>query len=427
MSTRGDDTSQPSRLLSLPSELRDIIYEHLFEPSGLHCPFPGKDGYFHYDFSSYLALQRTCRLIAYESKPIFHSLNRFARISTPWPEAQHHIENEGRVPMVCAGGKALNFKCWSVDAVIDAPQLRGMGVGANEEDDFSFCKFILHVRDLDGFSRMWYYSDLSHPGLNGHLRLTIVLRDPFRTIDDETGEEKGRLMSKQLQTEIMIPFGRVKGLHSVEVDGQHDNSIFRAMKAEMDTPYMTAEECLDRATKKKEEADAAILKKDHSRAIELFWQAFEEMHIPCEGRRRNIYGDAWFVRTLESGRYEGQQGHLVRLVLRVQLVASVVDCYLGLEQWEEAKFWGMRSINLMREANGDEDGEADDEPMLGFPGADAVGLLYFRTAKALRLLGEKTEARKLIKVAVAYLPRDEEVRKEYQELKPRMVGGYGWI
>ena len=81
----------------------------------------------------------------------------------------------------------------------------------------------------------------------------------------------------------------------------------------------------------------------------------------------------------------------------------------------------------MREANGDDDGEAEDEPMLGFPGADAIGLLYCYTGKAWHMLGDKDEARKLVKVALAYLPTTEEVKKEWDSLKLTRVGGYGWI
>ncbi|KAF2104136.1 hypothetical protein NA57DRAFT_70349 [Rhizodiscina lignyota] len=420
MATGAINGVQASRFLALPSELRDLIYEHVFEPSSFYYPLADQEGYFGYDFSTFAALQRTCRVVASESKPIFHKLNRFVRVRTPWPEAQHHIEHEGRVPILKREEKALAFKIWSVDIVINAPDLALV-------DDTTFCKFIIHAQDLDGFARMWFYSDLSHPGLNGHLRLSLIFRDPFPTVDKETGQQKSRSMPKQSQREIMMPFGRVKGLQDANADGLYDQSIFKELQAEMDVPLASAEDCLEQTTKKKEAGDSALQKKDYSRAIDLYEQAFAEMHIPCKGRRRNIYGDAWFVKTLESGRYDGQQGHLVRLVLRVQLVAAVVDCYLGLEDWDTAKFWGMRSINLMREANGDDDGEAEDEPMLGFPGADAVGLLYFRTAKALRMLGDRDEARRLMKTALAYLPSNEEVRKEWEGLRLQRIGGYGWI
>jgi hypothetical protein len=44
--------------------------------------------------------------------------------------------------------------------------------------------------------------------------------------------------------------------------------------------------------------------------------------------------------------------------------------------------------------------------MQGFPGAEAVGKIYFRTGMACIELGDRAEARKLLRVAVAYRPTD---------------------
>ena len=113
--------------------------------------------------------------------------------------------------------------------------------------------------------------------------------------------------------------------------------------------------------------------------------------------------------------FKGKNGQAERLVLRVQLVANTTLTYLKLQDWEEAKFWGMRSIRMLREAMGaDERHEipAEDEAVLGFPAADQMGKIYYRTALAYKELGDKSQARKLLRVASVYLPRDESVRKE---------------
>lgn len=407
------------RLLKLPPELRDIIYGHLLDPALLLRPIPSTPDYDQYDFSTYLSLRLTSRQISNESRRIFHSLNHFVRVSTPWAEAQHHVHHEGHVPMVCTHSHAESFTKWEAQVMIEAPNLiNTYGRGR---------VFVIQARDIVAFARMWYESELSHPGLSSHLRLTITVREnQFKT---QEGEKEGikNGMNKALQEMVISPFGRVKGLHDVRVQGEHDETLANAIKKEMAVPYATAEECLEQATKVKKEGDTALEKRLYNEAIKLYCQSFEHLHIRCNGRKRHVYGDAWFVKTLESGLYKGQQGHLVRLVIRVQLVAAVVECYLQLEEYEEAYFWGIRSINLMRQANGDEDGEGEDDPILGFPGTDSVGLIYFRTAKACRKLKDKDQAARLCKVALAYLPTDEDVRHEWEGLKMIRVGGYGWI
>lgn len=43
---------------------------------------------------------------------------------------------------------------------------------------------------------------------------------------------------------------------------------------------------------------------------------------------------------------------------------------------------------------------------------NTVGKIYYRTAVAFKELGDKTWARKLLRVAHVYLPRDENVKRE---------------
>ena len=46
----------------------------------------------------------------------------------------------------------------------------------------------------------------------------------------------------------------------------------------------------------------------------------------------------------------------------------------------------------------------------GFPGAESLGKIYFRTGMACIELGNKIEARQLLRTAVAYRPNDAIVR-----------------
>ena len=70
---------------------------------------------------------------------------------------------------------------------------------------------------------------------------------------------------------------------------------------------------------------------------------------------------------------------------------------------------------MLREAMGADELQGiapQDEAVLGFPGADQLGKIYYRTALAFKELGDESEARRLLQVAVIYLPRDESVKRE---------------
>lgn len=53
----------------------------------------------------------------------------------------------------------------------------------------------------------------------------------------------------------------------------------------------------------------------------------------------------------------------------------------------------------------------DDEVIEGFEGAESLGKIYFRTGVACIELGDKSEARKLLRVAALYRPNDAIVGK----------------
>jgi len=49
-----------------------------------------------------------------------------------------------------------------------------------------------------------------------------------------------------------------------------------------------------------------------------------------------------------------------------------------------------------------------------------MGKIYYRTAVAMKALGEKDEARKLLRVAVVYLPGEETVAAELASVALRL-------
>jgi len=321
-------------------------------------------------------------------------------VETPWREAERHVSIEGNVPIICRDKAAEHFTDHTLAVNIDAPDFQMVEEGENK-------RFVILLDDLVLFCRMWYYSDLNYAGdLNRYLTLTLTLRQPFAAPYDDT------TLPKALQRRIFEPFGLVKGLNDVVVKGKHYQNLEQAMREEMAIPYDTPQKCLEDATKLKEEGNKALKKNNPKRAIELYMQSFEKIHIVCIGRRRSIWGDAWFEVHFTHGPYKDQHGQVVRLMLRVALVANIIKAYLDMEDYEEARFWGMRTINLMREASVWNDDDDRDDPMLNFPGAAQIGKIYYRTGVAQKALGVKDEARKLLRIAATYLPHDGTVKRE---------------
>lgn len=290
-----------------------------------------------------------------------------------------------------------------MSVLIDAPQ----SPMQNTETE----TFVILLDDLEKFTKTWFYADLSHPGLNRFLRLSLKLRDPY------TPEWEEKRMPKWVQRQLLMPFGMVKDLRELVVEGDPKPlaSIDKELRETQAVPHQSPEHCLQEATRFKAEGNNELTAGRYHAALERYSKAWEAIHIVIKGRRRHIHADAFFSRELHGSPYEGKNGQSERLIVRVQLVANTCLVHLKLEDWDEAAFWGMRTIGMLREAMGaDERHEipAEDEAVLGFPAADQMGKIYYRTALAYKEMGDRAKARKLLRVASVYLPRDESVKKE---------------
>ena len=432
-------TAAPFRFMDLPAELRDEVYTYLLDPED-HCKYD-EDGVktkYTYDLRFY----RTCKQVYAEAKRVFRVLacNTFARIETPWEEAQQHVMVEGMVPVVASGRAAENFHHIHVRIIIDAP--------FHELEDEDTKKFIVFVDDMERFTKMWMYSDLSYSGdLNPHLRLRLILQNPSVPAGDDYIK-----MSKALQKKILLPFGNVKNLRDVKVLSSEsgviiDKSVEEEMRRIISAPYDTAEVCLDKTKKLMDEGDRltegvdgdvngnGATSPNYLGAVEKYIEAFAAMHIVCIKRRRSIWGDAWFDRVLQSGYYKGKHGQIVRLTLRVELVSAVTNAYYqvgmtskapdDLKYLSEAHFWGDRTIGLIREHV-----SPNDIPHDNFPreARRAMGKLYLKTGMAGMELAKhvplqlddrrsstdqrmKPDAKRMLMAARRWCPDDEEVEK----------------
>jgi hypothetical protein len=390
MATTSD--SKP-HFLNLPPEIREQVYGLIFEPETYRRH--EEDEYVTYHYAKAFVLFKINRQIYNEAHKVFYDLNTFVRIETPWPQSREHVMAEGHVPIIIQDEHAKTFKNYGLHVGIDAPNF----ISAEAETE---C-FIIHIDDVSKFTRSWFYADLSHPSLNPNLRLTLRLNDPFSL----AGQKKH--IPPALQRRLLLPWAEVKNLSQMKLAGdpEPDPKIASELKALLAQPLPSPEHCLGECTRLKKEGNTELQAGRYSAALVTYKKAWEAIHITIFGRNRHVHGDAFYNIRLREAPYEGKVGQAERLILRVQLVANTCLVYLKMENYEECIFWGMRTINTVRIGMGmdpDEDRDPQAEAIPGFLAATEMGKIYFRTALALKATDEKSEARKLAKVAMVYLP-----------------------
>ncbi|KAI0506823.1 hypothetical protein F5B22DRAFT_432029 [Xylaria bambusicola] len=384
--------------LELPPEIRDQIYTVILHPNNNRTYKP--DEYTDYDYRHALALFYLNRSIYHEAREVFRALNVFLRIETPWTEAEHHVNLIGHVPILMRGARAERFRGHTFQVTIETP--------AAGEPENGTHHFVMLADDLTGFTRAWFYWNLSHPGLNQWLVLKLHLRDPYSPDWDE------KHVRRDIQRRLFLPFGDVKGLHNFSITGDPKPqpkivAELRALQAlEPDSP----EKCLAEGIRLKNQGNELLQKGEYKAALDVYNRAWEAIHIIVRGRQRHVHAEAYFARDLVDEPFAGKNGQLERMTLRLQLVANTCLVYMKLGDWQELQFWGMRTIRLMRQATGANQRHIppEDEALLSFPSAAQVGKIYYRTARAFQELGDRDEARRLVRVALVYLPGDKTVR-----------------
>lgn len=404
------EDTQALHLLTLPPEIREHIYRLILDPEANRTHNP--DDYTTYSYADALVLFKINRQIHCEAHKVFYDLNAFVRIETPWPQSKEHVMAEGHVPIIIQNPLAKRFQNHRLAVEIDAPQYELL-------DTETEC-FVIHVDDLAKFTKSWFYADLSHPTLNPNLRLSLHLRDPFTT------SAKDAHVPLHLQRKLLLPWSNVRNLGQMSLTGtpQPDAKISTELKTQQATKQPSPEHCLRESTRLKCEGNASLQAGKYTAALALYKQAWEAIHITIHGRARHVHGDAFFAVRLREAPYEGKLGQAERLILRVQLVANTCLALLKMEEYDECIFWGMRTINTLRDGMGlepDMDVGPQEEAVPGFPAASEMGKVYWRTALAWKAKEEKSEARKLARVAMVYLPSAGDQRALEQLMRDCML------
>lgn len=271
------------------------------------------------------------------------------------------------MPIVCADQRANCFSDHHALVQISAPFHQAVPEHT----------VVLLLEDLHLFTQTWYYSALSYPMLNDRLMTAFVLRDP--DLDDlDEGDEKDIPLS--LQRQLLLPFGQVKGLYSMNIEG-YASPVAAELRAAMAIPPPTLRTSCESATTLLREGDALLAAGPASApaALDKYTAAFHAIHILIYGRTRRVLADNFFHATITAGEYAGQTGMTVRVILRLKLVSRIIAAHLSAQNWGEAAFWGMRSVRIMAEAM-----DTEFEDFLGeLVGGDDVALVYVRAGIAL--------------------------------------------
>lgn len=395
--------------LELPPEIRTEIYSLILHPSANHRDLG--DGYSTYNYREALVLFRVNRQVYYESRKVFRNLNTFVLIETPWKDAKHHVAVDGHVYIVSAGARADTFKDHTLGVAIGAPLHHLLP---------DFDRFVILLEDLEKFCKSWFYSNLSMPFLNHHLGLTLTLRDPYTPDDEE------KIVPKAVQRRLLLPFGQIKGLKSLKITGSPKpyESVEKDLRSVMAIPLDSPEKCLRDATKFKDEGNVALNAGRIDEALESYRQAWLAMHIIVSGKNRHVHGDHYFDTELTEEPFVGKNGSTERTLLRIRLVANTVLAYLKLKDWDSAIHTGLRTIRILRFSIGVNEDEGASEPQqeafTSFFAANEMGKIYYRTALAYKELDDKFEARRLLKVAVIYLPNDRRIHEAIQDCTLRI-------
>ncbi|KAH7092576.1 hypothetical protein FB567DRAFT_517479 [Paraphoma chrysanthemicola] len=357
--------------LSLPLELREAIYSLYFKPADrlLRSSQLEEQGFYGGVYKFDVDLFRLNKQVYHEAKRVWKRENVFVKIATPWPSAVHHISSEGLVPLVCASKTSEAFTSHHALVQITAPF-------HNQHPEFTI---VILLDDLHLFTQTWYYSALSYPMLNDRLSTSFILRDPDAPAPSNTSSavNPATTIPLALQKKLLLPFEQVKGLYHKDIIN-YAPSVRQELEQRMAIPVPSLQSCCEAAVTYMEQGDA-VLATDPAAALQIYFQAFHAIHIIIFGRTRRVLADVFFHAVISSGRFAGQTGMTVRVILRLKLVARCIKAYLGLREWGEAAFWGMRTIRIMRESM-----DTDFEDFLTeFVGGEDVGLIYVRTGVAI--------------------------------------------
>ncbi|KAE8840803.1 hypothetical protein PTNB85_04202 [Pyrenophora teres f. teres] len=400
-----EETPKPFPFMRLPLELREQIYSIYFNPADhlvKNVDLEARGffgGIYKWDFDIWTVSKQ----IHAESKKVWKRENVFVKIATPWPSAGmyrvyimategapealaqspadrlNHISSEGLVPIVCTESRANEFSSHYAVVQITAPF---HGVVAEH-------MVVMLVDDLHLFAQTWYYSALSYPMLNERLSTMFILRNPNREVDSD---EQDIGVPLSIQRRLLYPFEHVKGLHGTEFQN-YDPTIQAELSRLQAKPIPTLQEALESATDYMEAGDVALTAPNTDtetsalQALDLYRKAFHAIHILIHNRTRRVMADMFFHDSVAKGRYAGQTGITIRVILRLKLVSRTVAAYNKLGRWDDAAFWGMRSIRILRETS-NPDFEAFLTEVLG--GMD-IALLYVRTGIAFWKMEQQQE------------------------------------
>ena len=383
-------------LLGLPLEIRESIHNYVLQPSVRQK---------HYSKPCYtfdVALFRVCRQISQESQSVFkrkYNIILFRSNSSVVVD----MAAQNSVPVVKFGTKASLCKNHVMKVTVSYAGV-GTSVGVTDKHLTAIL-----LEDLPKFCKAWFY----WYGKNSlwEKNITIEFNDNGSAIFS-TGK-----LPVHFQEKLLLPFGILCAKDCTQIKGQwHDQSVEHTLQEMIESPEATPLERLKECENIKNFGNKALTSGNYQDALDFYIRALDEIFVVCSGRSRLDTRKSYFDVILNDDHFPSHSGMEIYFLLRAKLAANILKAFLKMKNFEEALFWGTRAIDTMHEYQEN----YNDRLAMGTPANDAVGRIFYRTGVAAKALGDESEARRLFRVAMDYLPGDEQIKRDLASVALRI-------
>lgn len=411
-------------ILDLPLELRQQIYRIIFRPADNRTYL--RTGGYNYDYAAAQTIFGVNRQLAIEAKHIYRQLNIFVILTTVMPcDWFPHYMNA--VPITMDMPKYAHIPLHlGIRYKYGSPM---------QAQDMLF----IHIDDFETFANVWIYACIMAPKLNPMEKMSMRILDgrKMRPKKVLTEEQQSQLdmpvhmwerireswvndlepeLSTVLQRKLLLPLRQLKTVEIEEIDDSlADKAIIDQVKKDHAEPPARELSFYVESVKLKTRGAELVAAKDHAKALKIYERAFHMNEDASEPFQKPIMSTMRW-KLFDRTHSDRESDFLFRVHLRNQLISNIVLCNNKLTDYDEAIKWAMIAIKDVREYRGVDiaygASDAEDEADTGHVAQKELGKIYYRAALAYKAKDEMSDARKLLRVAILYLPNSHEVAAE---------------
>jgi hypothetical protein len=398
-------SQQPVSFATLPREIRDRIYEMLFESLQQPRPsvsdsFPGVVGRppkVKHEVET--AILRVSRLIHNEAMYTLVQQNPFVRMQMP-EGAFVVVFIDQLVPALTTERRAVeNFGSHSVSYTVTSS---GYVQGREAEGGARFA--LLLLRDLDGVCRSFSCGDFVPPMLPGKTTHEVVIHRPQGSLEVTLARQK----------RLLEPFRRhVRGLNHFSIQGHVDGSLAASVVAQVSKSYLSPDPDEVLATLRAHKQAGNECFNDGS--TEEAGSSWANACYIIELHHRGPYWDT-LVKLRPSFLAEIYDLHFKLYLNQAQASLKIAEEALG----DAAQIFGFSStadVYLNKAMLQVHDAAAEQakfsSQVTWTPSTEQTAKLWYRKAKARRLMNDLGPAYQAIQVAMGACPNEGAIRREF--------------